>query len=320
MTLAEPSRPAQAFRPLRAVAALALVLGVAACASQPDAPDPKTPAVQAPDPATVARYGTMEDNGITIDAINPGYLLGSNARTLVYYNGPEPAGTIVVDPYARRLYLVMENGMAMRYGIAVGREGKGYSGDATIGRKQEWPHWQPTRNMLKTEPEKYGDYAQGLDGGIENPLGARALYLYNGKRDTYYRIHGTNNPSTIGRATSAGCIRLFNQDAIDLFDRVPKGAHVHVRTLAESLKYEGSFTEGPTGLLKPVSDPDTVVTGPTANAVLDSTSAATDAALASASQATGGSTASTVADTTVTPTGVSSATLPPDPSTYKVIN
>lgn len=313
MTLAAPRLPALAFRPLRAFAALSLAVGLAACASTPVQTD-KTAAVPSPDPATVARYGAMEDNGITIDAVNPGYLLGSNARTLVYYNGPEAPGTVVVDPYARRLYYVLDNGMAMRYGIAVGREGKGYAGDATIGRKQEWPHWQPTLNMLKTEPEKYGDYAQGLEGGIENPLGARALYLYNGRVDTYYRIHGTNNPSTIGRATSAGCIRLFNQDAIDLFDRVPKGAEVHVRTLEESLQLEGSFTEGTDGLLKPVDDTDTMVIGPTADAILDSTSAATAAALAAGSQAVSDGTTTAAADITVTPTASTSGMAQANPA------
>ena len=294
MILTAPRLPAQTFRPLRALAVLMLVGGLAACAKAPV--ETVAPAAPAPDPATVARYGTMEDQGYTIDPVNPGYLLGANARTMVYYNGPEEPGTIVVDPYARRLYYVLDGGVALRYGIAVGREGKGYAGDAKIGRKQEWPHWQPTANMLKTEPEKYGDYAEGLDGGLENPLGARALYLYNGPRDTYYRIHGTNNPSTIGRATSAGCIRLFNQDAIDLFDRVKRGAKVHVRTLQESLALEGDFTEGPTGLLTPNDERDLPVTGPTADAVLDATSSA---AVAAADQSVVTNTPATAATGTI---------------------
>jgi lipoprotein-anchoring transpeptidase ErfK/SrfK len=282
---------------LRALGALAAAGALSACASPPiekvdkAAMNPDLAPVPAPSPATLARYQAVEDGGYTIPAVDPGYLVDSNPRALVYYNGTEPVGTIVVDPYARRLYLVLDNGLAIRYGVAVGRAGKGYSGNAVIRRKAKWPSWRPTDNMLATEPERYGDYAQGLEGGPENPLGARALYLYHNGRDTYYRIHGTNNASTIGRATSAGCIRLFNQDAIDLYQRVPLDTPVHVRSSAESLQMVGAMRPGFKGYVVPVADPDVEVTGPTADAILDNSAAATDAAIAAATAAVASGTA-----------------------------
>lgn len=237
------------FRPASILIALATLL-VAACAGTP--PD-KAPRQVGPAPEVVARYQSVQDGDITIPAVRPGYLVGTNPRTEVYYSGPDAPGTIVVDPYARVLYYVMEGGRAMRYGIAVGREGYGFSGNASVGTKRAWPSWTPTRNMVRREPAVYGPVAGGIPGGLENPLGARALYLYRGGRDTFYRIHGTNNASTIGRATSAGCIRLFNQDILDLYERVSPGAYVHVRDAAESSIAEDPMVEGPDGLMVPIA-------------------------------------------------------------------
>ena len=176
------------------------------------------------------RYAAFEDNGRSIPAIPTAHLTEKNRRQIVDFVGSEAPGTIVVDPAAHFLYLVEENGKAMRYRVGVGKAGFAFTGNATIARKAEWPGWTPTPNMLKREPEQFGPYASGLEGGLGNPLGARALYLYRGGRDTYYRIHGTNEPSTIGRSVSSGCIRMFNQDVIDLEDRVPVGANVVVRS------------------------------------------------------------------------------------------
>ena len=145
----------------------------------------------------------------------------------VPFSGYRPA-TIMVDPGARFLYLVKEGGFARRYGIGVGRAGLRFSGDAIVGRKAEWPRWTPTPNMIKREPGKYARYAGGLKGGPGNPLGARALYLYRNGQDTFYRIHGTNEPSSIGKAVSNGCIRMINDHVIDLYDRVSVGAEVVV--------------------------------------------------------------------------------------------
>ena len=176
------------------------------------------------------------------------------SRQQVPYNGPEAPGTIVVDPYARVLYHVQPGGQAMRYGVAVGRAGKGFEGSATIARKASWPSWRPTDNMIRTEPELYSQFAGGLSGGMHNPLGSRALYLYQGNTDTYYRIHGTMDPSSIGKATSAGCIRLFNQDIIDLFEQVPNGTRVTVRSQADSLRMEGPMVETPEGYVVPAAE------------------------------------------------------------------
>lgn len=136
-------------------------------------------------------------------------------------------GTIVVESRKRFLYLVETEDAVRRYVIGVGRIGRGWSGRTVVGRKAEWPSWRPTDNMIRREPKKYARYAAGVRGGPKNPLGARALYLYRDGRDTYYRIHGTNEPWSIGRAVSNGCFRLLNEHVIDLYERVRVGAPVH---------------------------------------------------------------------------------------------
>jgi lipoprotein-anchoring transpeptidase ErfK/SrfK len=136
----------------------------------------------------------------------------------------EPAGTIVIDTRDRHLYLVQANGRAIQYGIGVGRQGFEWKGVAHVGRKSEWPRWIPPKEMLKRRP----DLPEEMDGGLENPLGARALYLFQGSKDTLFRIHGTNEPDTIGRAVSSGCIRMMNADVIDLYHRVKVGTRVVV--------------------------------------------------------------------------------------------
>ena len=139
-----------------------------------------------------------------------------------------PVGTIVVDPRKRFIYLVESPSRARRYGVGVGRAGLAFRGTATVQRKAKWPRWTPTRNMIKREPRKYARFAKGVAGGRRNPLGARALYLYRNGRDTMYRIHGTTQPRSIGRAVSNGCIRMLNAHVIDLYRRVPIGARVVV--------------------------------------------------------------------------------------------
>ena len=148
-------------------------------------------------------------------------------RQRVPYMRSEQPGTIVVDTRERFLYAVEEDGWATRYGVAVGEEGLTYKGQATIGRKAEWPSWTPTASMIKRKPRLL-EYANGVSGGPNNPLGARALYLYQGNRDTMFRVHGTNEPWLIGHAVSNGCIRLTNEDIVDLYDRVPVGTKVLV--------------------------------------------------------------------------------------------
>lgn len=190
-------------------------------------------------PDVVPGYEGVQDGAFFIEPVPAKYLEGGNSRSEVAYTGPEAPGTVVVDTFARKLYLVGEGGTATSYPIAVGREGLSFRGTGVVGRKAEWPSWQPTANMIRTRPDLYAAYAGGLPGGLTNPLGARALYLYRGGRDTMFRIHGTSDAASVGHATSAGCIRLFNQDAIDLYNRVPEGTRVKVRTEAESLALEG---------------------------------------------------------------------------------
>lgn len=212
----------------RIFAILALPL-LAACASGTSQKQPEA----------VPGYEGIQDGEFFIEPVPAKYLEGGNSRTEVAYTGPEAPGTVVVDTFARRLYLVGEGGTATSYPIAVGREGLSFRGTGVVGRKAEWPSWQPTANMIRTRPDLYAAYAGGLPGGLQNPLGARALYLYRGGRDTMFRIHGTSDAASVGHATSAGCIRLFNQDAIELYNRVPNGTRVKVRTEAESLALEG---------------------------------------------------------------------------------
>jgi lipoprotein-anchoring transpeptidase ErfK/SrfK len=161
-------------------------------------------------------------------AIDPAYL-----RTVVHYETREAPGTIVIDPQSHYLYLVQKGGQALRYGVGVGGEGFLWSGVASVHTKQEWPDWYPPAEMLQRKPELRPAMTElrsglGMVGGPENPLGARALYLWQGKKDTLYRIHGTNEPWTIGHNVSSGCIRLTNEDVIDLYDHAPVGTKVVV--------------------------------------------------------------------------------------------
>lgn len=135
-------------------------------------------------------------------------------------------GTIVVWPEGRYLYLITGPKEAIRYGIAVGKEGLEYYGAGTIERKVKWPSWRPTQEMLEREP-KYKKYEDGMPGGPKNPLGARALYLYEDGRDTMIRIHGTTQPWSIGRAASNGCFRMINEHVMDLYERVPLGTQIY---------------------------------------------------------------------------------------------
>ncbi|PHQ80602.1 MAG: L,D-transpeptidase [Thalassobium sp.] len=138
-------------------------------------------------------------------------------------------GEIHVTPDDFFLYLMMNDGMAIRYGVGVGRDKLYTPGTFTVNRKAEWPSWRPTNAMIRREPEKYERFADGVPGGPNNPLGARALYLYDDDgHDTYLRIHGTNVPSTIGTAVSNGCARLTNEYVMDLYPRVDIGARVYL--------------------------------------------------------------------------------------------
>ena len=155
-------------------------------------------------------------------------------RKMVEYDTRERPGTIIINPSEHFLYFVEEGGRALRYGVGVGSEGFAWSGVARVHSKQEWPNWRPTKEYMQRQPEIRSNLNElqsgglGVVAGLANPLGARALYLWQGNKDTLYRIHGTNEPWTIGKNVSSGCIRLTNEDVIDLYDRASVGAKVVV--------------------------------------------------------------------------------------------
>jgi lipoprotein-anchoring transpeptidase ErfK/SrfK len=162
------------------------------------------------------RTGSLARQPAATQSIDPLYM-----RQVVSYDGPHKPGTVIIDTNDRFLYLVQSGGEALRYGIGVGRPGFEWAGQKTITRKAEWPDWRPPAEMRKRRP----DLPEFMAGGINNPLGARAMYLGS----SLYRIHGTNEPSTIGHAVSSGCIRMTNDDVQDLYQRVRVGTRVIVR-------------------------------------------------------------------------------------------
>jgi lipoprotein-anchoring transpeptidase ErfK/SrfK len=192
-------------------------------------------AMRAPDmiggsPDAALMYGTVVDGGFVVPAIpyqqiNPRYY-----RQRVMDPTGEQPGTIVVDTPSRFLYLVEPGGTAMRYGVGIGREGFSWSGDGVIQWRQKWPKWTPPNEMIARQPElaRYSADNGGMPPGLTNPLGARALYIFQNGQDTLYRLHGSPEWNSIGKAVSSGCVRLMNQDIIDLYDRVPSKARIVV--------------------------------------------------------------------------------------------
>lgn len=175
-------------------------------------------------------YGALVDNGIKIPAVAKGRVAAQYQRQIVTTPSKiaeYKPGTVVVDTGRRFLYLVKADGKSMRYGIGVGRAGFAWAGEATIKAKRRWPSWHPPKEMIARDPLA-AEWANGMPGGLENPLGSRALYLFEGNRDTLYRLHGTNDPGSIGKAISSGCVRLVNQDIMDLYKRVRVGTRVVV--------------------------------------------------------------------------------------------
>ena len=194
-------------------------LGAAGCS--PFLPEGADPSL-----ATTA-YAPTGDEKFRVVRSNTDFLPHKFHRKVVRYVSREEPGTIIVNTGERQLFLVEENDVAIRYGIGVGREGFEWSGRARVGRKAKWPRWTPPREMIQREPW-LKKYAGGMAGGYRNPLGARALYLYDGGRDTLYRLHGTNDPKSIGKAMSSGCVRLLNHDIADLYERARVGTRVVV--------------------------------------------------------------------------------------------
>jgi len=175
-----------------------------------------------------ANYAALDSEKFRVDAVDLSEVDPKFLRQEVDYRTTESPGTVVVDPRRRFLYLVEKGGKAIRYGVGVGRAGLEFTGTASVQVKKAWPHWTPTPAMIAREPARYAKWSGGMEGGEGNPLGARALYLFKGGNDTRYRIHGTTEPQSIGHAVSSGCIRMMNQDIIDLYNRVTIGVKVVV--------------------------------------------------------------------------------------------
>lgn len=182
--------------------------------------------VETPSPVD---YAARKDGSFNVPAIDPAKVPLAYQRTLVQNPIPaEPPGTILVDTGNRFLYLVQDASSALRYGIGVGREGFGWTGETVAARKAQWPVWTPPPEMIKRQPD-LEQWREGRPGGPRNPLGARAIYLYKDGHDTGFRIHGTPEWRSIGSNASSGCFRMIQQDVIDLHARVTPGAKVIVR-------------------------------------------------------------------------------------------
>ena len=201
----------------RILLALAAAAPLAACQTRP--------MQVAQDDDSAWYIGTKADKPYDIPLVDTARLDPKYRRQQVSYNGPEQPGTIVVDIDKRQLLLVQADGTAMQYGVGVGKAGFSWKGEARVGRKGVWPDWSPTVTMVSLNP----DLPRVRKGGLDNPLGARALYLYQGNRDILFRIHGTNEPWSIGEQLSSGCVRMLNEDIADLYERVPVGTRVLVK-------------------------------------------------------------------------------------------
>jgi lipoprotein-anchoring transpeptidase ErfK/SrfK len=174
-------------------------------------------------------YVAAMDSGITIPGLPVEQIPETHRRQVVAYETDQPAGTIIINPKSRLLYYVVGKNKAIRYGISVGRAGFEWSGEAIVSEKKPWPTWTPPKEMIARDP-KLAQWEKGQPGGPTNPLGARAIYLTSGGRDYGYRIHGTPDWKSIGRNASSGCIRMINQDVIDLYSRIQGGEKVIVLT------------------------------------------------------------------------------------------
>ncbi|MBN9317054.1 MAG: L,D-transpeptidase [Devosia sp.] len=212
-------------RALLAGAASLAALALAGCAAT-GAPRLEAETARIPDDV-LAMYAALPEERFPIPAARIDLVEPQFWRQVVPDPTGERPGTIVVDTANRFLYLVRDDGMAMRYGVGIGRDGFTWSGRGVVQFKREWPTWTPPSEMIARQPE-LEPYRHGMQPSLENPLGARALYIFKDGRDTIYRVHGAMDARTIGKAISSGCVRLLNQDVIDLYQRVPSGSPIVV--------------------------------------------------------------------------------------------
>ncbi len=181
-------------------------------------------------PVSAAMYSEVRDNDFTLPAIPVSRVDPQYLRQEVDYPSSEKPGTIVVNTKTKHLYLIEPGGKAMRYGVGLGREGYAWSGRGVIQWKQKWPRWTPPDEMVERQPDvrSFSAANGGMNPGLGNPLGARAMYIFKDGQDTLYRIHGTPDWQSVGKSTSSGCVRMLNQDVVDLYDRVPAKAEIVV--------------------------------------------------------------------------------------------
>lgn len=245
----KPSHVARTARPAatrtRVAARLAALVALVAMAGCTTAASVGGPQV---DPVFVAMYAPVQGEPYPVPAVPVNRIDPKLFRQIVATppHVPNEPGTLVIDTGAKFLYLVQENGQSLRYAIGVGKQGFSWAGEAEIWEKQHWPKWFPPAEMMERDPYA-AQYPAGMEGGPANPLGSRAMYLFEGKcnagnvrtaacRDTLYRLHATNEPMSIGKEVSSGCIRMWNQDIIDLYDRLPIGTKVVVLPAPETLQ------------------------------------------------------------------------------------
>lgn len=244
---------------LRAICALSLSASLGACVPTTTASTSGSAALRAPAKADAeAMYLASSDNGFAIPAVPAEKVPDEFERQVVDFDTAEVPGTIIINPADKHLYFVLGKGKAIRYGIAVGKAGFEWSGVANVTNRKPWPTWTPPPEMIDRKPE-LAKWEKGQPGGPTNPLGARALYLTTNGRDYGYRIHGTPDWWSIGKNASSGCIRMINQDVMDLYGRVPEGAKVIVLTR------DGQM---PTGLKLPPPAPKKAKPAPEATAAL----------------------------------------------------
>ncbi|MDA5634369.1 MULTISPECIES: L,D-transpeptidase [Rhizobium/Agrobacterium group] len=224
------------FTTRRNLLALGLAGLLAGCATSGQPPKPATlsrnddPLPETPAPVTPAMYAALPDETFPIPAVNIKQVDTRYWRQVVDYPTDEKPGTLIVDTPNKFLYHILPGGKATRYGIGVGRDGFSWAGRAIVAYKRAWPKWTPPDEMVARQPslQPYSIANGGMPPGLKNPLGARALYIHQGGRDTLYRLHGTPEAFSIGKAVSSGCIRLLNQDVIDLFNNVRDGSTIVV--------------------------------------------------------------------------------------------
>jgi lipoprotein-anchoring transpeptidase ErfK/SrfK len=235
-----PSPSLTRRRFLSAAAAGAASIALSACSTTADRGERFSEAPPPIDPgygSYALMYGPMFDEGFAIPAVPIEQIDPQFLRQVVADPTGEPAGSIIVDTSSHFLYLVLGDGQAMRYGVGLGRAGFEWAGRANVEWKQKWPRWFPPAEMIARQPElqEYSEANGGMPPGLDNPLGARALYIFQNGKDTLYRLHGSPEWSSIGKSVSSGCVRLMNQDIIDLYDRVPDKSPVIVTSYSANV-------------------------------------------------------------------------------------